>query len=30
LRVSLDPRQLPSVRLGTRTAAMPTASLVHE
>lgn len=30
LRVSLDPRQLPSVRLGTRTAALPTAPLVHE
>lgn len=30
LRASLDPRQLPSVRLGTRTAALPTASLVHE
>jgi peptide/nickel transport system permease protein len=30
LRASLDPRQLPSVRLGTRTAALPTAPLVHE
>ena len=30
LRASLDPRQLPSVRLGTRTAAVPTAPLVHE
>ena len=30
LRASIDPRQLPSVRLGTRTAAQPTAPLVHE
>ena len=30
LRASRDPRQLPSVRLGTRTAALPTAPLVHE
>jgi peptide/nickel transport system permease protein len=30
LRASLDPRQLPSVRLGTRTAALPTAPLVHD
>lgn len=30
LRASLDPRQLPSVRLGTRTAAVPTAPLGHE
>lgn len=30
LRASLDPRQLPSVRLGTRTAALPTVPLVHE
>lgn len=30
LRASLDPRQLPSVRLGTRTAALPATSLVPE
>ena len=30
LRASLDPRQLPSVRLGTRTAALPRAPLVPE
>ena len=30
LRASLDPRQLPSARLGTRAAALPTAPLVHE
>lgn len=30
LRASLDPRQLPSVRLGTRTAALPAAPLVPE
>jgi peptide/nickel transport system permease protein len=30
LRASFDLRQLPSVRLGTRTAALPTAPLVHE
>lgn len=30
LRASLDPRQLPSARLGTRTAALPTTPPVHE
>jgi peptide/nickel transport system permease protein len=30
LRASLDPRQLPSVRFGTRTAALPTAPLGHD
>ena len=30
LRAALDPRQLPSVRLGTRTAALPAAPLVPE
>jgi peptide/nickel transport system permease protein len=30
LRASLDPRQLPSVRLGTRTAALTPAPMVTE